>query len=379
LANSWSQQPEPGRTSPLPKTELNPLLNPVLEQNLGRWAQVYFTNPPDMRERAVMDLLRELERHEAPSEEPATSTLQAATPSPALSAPFPSPAKARDEIPCPACHRQNRTEQKFCGFCGSVLRAVDSIFLHQDVPRVETPSVLGLASLAPESEVEFLRQKSFAGSYDPDKGYGRWKYVAVALVLVLAGAAYLQWPFISRRAQSLLAARPAAVSPQPQPAAPPAETAQQAQPAEPLAQQPAPREIQPQAKKSVQTPIAQNIDNQKHRVAPSTDSRAGTVTLASDSQATRASAAGAQELQLAQRYLEGHGIPKDSSVAATWLWKAVAKQNARADLLLADLYMRGDGVSKSCDQARILLTAAARKDVPGASEKLRTIESGGCQ
>ena len=43
-----------------PKPELNPLLNPLLEQNLGRWAQVYFTSPPEMREHAVSELLREL-------------------------------------------------------------------------------------------------------------------------------------------------------------------------------------------------------------------------------------------------------------------------------------------------------------------------------
>ena len=36
----------------LPRPELNPLTNPVLGRNLGRWAQVYFTSPPEKREQA---------------------------------------------------------------------------------------------------------------------------------------------------------------------------------------------------------------------------------------------------------------------------------------------------------------------------------------
>ena len=50
----------------LPAPELNPLLNPVLGQNMGRWAEVYFTNPPEKREQAVLELLRELEATEPP-------------------------------------------------------------------------------------------------------------------------------------------------------------------------------------------------------------------------------------------------------------------------------------------------------------------------
>jgi TPR repeat protein len=81
---------------------------------------------------------------------------------------------------------------------------------------------------------------------------------------------------------------------------------------------------------------------------------------------------------MAQRYLDGRGVPRSSTAAASWLWKSVAKQNAHADILLADLYTLGDGVSKNCDQARMLLVAAAKKNAPGAAEKLRNIESGGC-
>jgi TPR repeat protein len=77
--------------------------------------------------------------------------------------------------------------------------------------------------------------------------------------------------------------------------------------------------------------------------------------------------------------LDGRGVAHDSGQAAALLWKAVSEQNTRADILLADLYLLGDGVPKSCDQARLLLVAAAKKGAPEAALKLRNIESGGCR
>ena len=51
----------PDSPNSLPNAELNPLLNPTLGQHLDRWAEVYFTNPPEKREEAVLELLRELQ------------------------------------------------------------------------------------------------------------------------------------------------------------------------------------------------------------------------------------------------------------------------------------------------------------------------------
>src|SRR5207247_6137625 len=45
----------------LPKSDLNPLINPGLGRNMGRGAQVYFTRPPEKRGERVQDLLRERE------------------------------------------------------------------------------------------------------------------------------------------------------------------------------------------------------------------------------------------------------------------------------------------------------------------------------
>ena len=89
---------------------------------------------------------------------------------------------------------------------------------------------------------------------------------------------------------------------------------------------------------------------------------------------------GAEELAIAESYLSGtQGKARDSSEAAQWLWKALGKENAAAALLLSDLYVTGDGVPRNCDQARLLLDAAARKGVPGAGERIRDLPKLGCE
>ena len=82
---------------------------------------------------------------------------------------------------------------------------------------------------------------------------------------------------------------------------------------------------------------------------------------------------------MAQGYLNGApGKARDSGEAAKWLWKAVAKENSEATLLLSDLYVRGDGVPQNCDQARLLLDAAARKGNAAAGDRIRNLANAGC-
>jgi TPR repeat protein len=87
----------------------------------------------------------------------------------------------------------------------------------------------------------------------------------------------------------------------------------------------------------------------------------------------------APDLRLAQRYLGGTMGVRDPSEAAKLLWKAVSKQNIAAAVLLSNLYLRGDGVPRSCDQARLLLVAAAKRGSPLAAQQLRNLESQGCR
>jgi TPR repeat protein len=83
---------------------------------------------------------------------------------------------------------------------------------------------------------------------------------------------------------------------------------------------------------------------------------------------------------MAQRFLQGSsGQARDSAEAAKWLWKSIAKHNGPAMLALADLYLKGDGVAKNCDQARVLLDSAGRRGMAGAGERLRNLQAFGCQ
>ncbi len=83
---------------------------------------------------------------------------------------------------------------------------------------------------------------------------------------------------------------------------------------------------------------------------------------------------------MAQRYLSGAaGGQRNNAEGAKWLWKAMAKHNSTAMLLLADLYLKGDGVSKNCEQAHVLLDSAARGGLKQAGERLRHLQAFGCE
>lgn len=126
----------------LPDPELNPLLNPLLAAHMGRWAEVYFTNPPERRRAAVAQLLRELqansssdvaavavvvvkvdhEQRKEPSEaEPQRDgqlgyehkTNDAATASNLSSFAAEAPSV------CSACGHENAPGHNFCGMCGT--------------------------------------------------------------------------------------------------------------------------------------------------------------------------------------------------------------------------------------------------------------------
>ena len=91
-------------------SELNPLTNPALERNLGRWAQVYFSNPPAKRQQAVSKLLEEIQRETGA--EPAEKAVR----------PYFSRDQKFQSALCSTCQHQNPPGHKFCSRCGQVLR-----------------------------------------------------------------------------------------------------------------------------------------------------------------------------------------------------------------------------------------------------------------
>jgi len=92
------------------------MMNPILGKNLGRWADVYYSTPPEKRERAILELLRELESAGKPRQEdrsPATTGKENKV-----------QAEIRKEaLICPACLHQTTAHQRFCGLCGFALKA----------------------------------------------------------------------------------------------------------------------------------------------------------------------------------------------------------------------------------------------------------------
>jgi hypothetical protein len=394
-------QPEDeSKTGTLPDPELNPLLNPLLAANMGRWAEVYFTNPPEKRAQAVAELLRELEKNPQPERH-----------SDPLADNFPEPAEKRDEdvllrrpsessegtAVCPACGHTNNTAQRFCGMCGMPLpmsegssnrptereltrqrswhdqRPSESQFYEESSFDEESPAsyeslpIPSFASLSPDthsSDGDRLFQ------YESRSARHNFRlYIGIAIAIVLGLLVYKTW----RGNASFWAnhTAPAALPP-------PAQSAPLATPtpaAPPVAEQnsngnAAAGETESTASKQQQAPPQPTA--RKAEVSPTTHPAAESANPAGQS--------GAAELAIGEKYLNGRpGTARDSREAASWLWKAVAKKNPTATLLLSDLYLRGDGVPKSCDQARLLLDAAARKGNAAAAERLRNLPAFGCQ
>ena len=88
---------------------------------------------------------------------------------------------------------------------------------------------------------------------------------------------------------------------------------------------------------------------------------------------------GQSELDAALASLRGTNGTPDSFRAARLLWAAVGKGNSSAEVILADLYVRGAGVPKSCEQGRVLLRAASKSGNHEAETKLRELNTKGCK
>lgn len=354
MSNLWDKMPETPSSS-----ELNPLTNPILEKNLGRWAKVYFSNPPAKRDQAVSDLLEQIKR-----ESGSGAAAQPARPYFATDTRF-------QRALCSACQHQNPIGHKFCSRCGQALSPGPT-------GSVEDLGTLRISEAPPPNsanDMQWLRDQAFSGWDDSVAPQKRgWKYLVGTAVIVAAGFAYMQWAPL-HRIRVASTANPRQMS-APAAAFPPESSlpAEAKGPAETIVPESKERETQ----KPVTTPKAF-----QRTVAPTGIQPAAQKSALLDATASRQtladSGSGAPDLRLAQRYLGGGMGVRDPSEAAKLLWKAVSRQNATAAVLLSELYLRGDGVPRSCDQARLLLVAAAKRGSPLAAQQLRNLESQGCQ
>jgi len=88
---------------------------------------------------------------------------------------------------------------------------------------------------------------------------------------------------------------------------------------------------------------------------------------------------GQQEFNQARDMLRGEHRQRDLWHAVDLLWAGVRKGYVPAEVTLADLYRRGDGVEKNCDQAQVLLVAASRKGSPEARRMLEQMAETPCE
>jgi TPR repeat protein len=84
------------------------------------------------------------------------------------------------------------------------------------------------------------------------------------------------------------------------------------------------------------------------------------------------------QLAAAQKLLRDDSDASNAPKAAQLLWQAVEKGNSAAAIDLADLYLTGRGVEKSCSQALVLLTAAKNHKNALAESKLQSLDQYSC-
>lgn len=88
---------------------------------------------------------------------------------------------------------------------------------------------------------------------------------------------------------------------------------------------------------------------------------------------------GEAEYQVAHASLGNARTPGAKARAAALLWAAIAKGSSDAEIELADVYGRGEGVRRNCQQARILLAAARDKHNPLAEKEATELRVYGCR
>jgi hypothetical protein len=293
-------------------------------------------------------------------------------------------------------------EEKFCGMCGAALRISPEVYPQQAVRAVPISAARGSGpepsrrNNFPEQAIDAALQRTAARggheemespwtrperilpSFDVQSELAesvpyryRRLYAGLFLAMLLGILVYMASRSAKTISGSASTPSPAAGVTPPSPEAP--------------AASPQPETVGSASPEG--TAPASEVRSEKQPAATSRKSkRAGRsnapriVTAAASSSAVTSDASGAQELAIAEEYLNGtQGTSRDRREAAQWLWKAVGKGNLAATTTLSDLYLRGDGVPKDCDQARLLLDAAARKGEKAAAERLRNLPAFGCE
>ncbi len=182
----------------LPNPLLNPMLNPTLGRNLGRWADVYYSTPPEKRERAIFELLRELESPGKPQREDeptvtAENQEQIHTES------------QNEALVCPTCLHETLAHQHFCGLCGVALTASEN----SDPGQQTTTSAPQFYPLPIDQQLDAWRwrqERGLAEFRTPHQKSQSWKYAAIVIITITA-IVFWQWRMHSQVTEPTNASR----------------------------------------------------------------------------------------------------------------------------------------------------------------------------
>jgi PilZ domain len=132
---------------------------------------------------------------------------------------------------------------------------------------------------------------------------------------------------------------------------------------------------------------SQKPDEQKPEVTDGTAKKTTDTALPGDEPAPKvdsSSTPGRNEAQRQESMLERQ-LPRekpetwDANESVESLWGAVQGGSVSAERTLAERFVRGEGVVKNCDQAKVLLKAAAERGSREARLRLYELETGGCR
>ena len=82
--------------------------------------------------------------------------------------------------------------------------------------------------------------------------------------------------------------------------------------------------------------------------------------------------------QIAEPFARGRSGSHRSALAQQ-LWSNIGAGDVSAEIALAQLYLAGDGVPRSCEQARVLLKAASTSGDKSAKRQLHDLKKRGCR
>jgi zinc ribbon protein/Sel1 repeat-containing protein len=137
------------------------------------------------------------------------------------------------------------------------------------------------------------------------------------------------------------------------------------------------QQTQPEASPAANAPPPDNAATVATQPAGSGASTEGTDTAPAKPIEAPPTKSASSKPQPGQQELAKALNASDSAAAAAWLWKSTSRGNPEAPVRLAEMYIRGNGVTKSCEQALVLLRSAAMKDNAPARNRLASLYANG--